>query len=154
MAIKNTTALKQKTSRQYHDLVDSRNHIGTQTLTAATTLTANDSGKTFFLDQTANFGITCPAPAEAGAGWNATFILATVASNAITITCVGTDLFHGIGLDGENAAQTVTEGTGIDLITVISGATKGDRVELICDGSHYYVKSFAADKAHITFAAE
>ena len=137
------------------DFVDSVFVKPAETLTGTTVLTADDSGTTFFLDQTAAFGITCPAPATAGAGWNATFILKTVAANAITITCVGTDLFHGIGLDGEDgAAQTVTEGTGIDLITIINGATKGDRVELVCDGSHYYVKSFAADKAHITFATE
>ncbi len=125
-----------------------------ETLTTATTLKAGDSGTTFFLDQSAAFGITCPAPATAGVGWNVSFIVKTVDTNAITITCVGTDLFHGVGLDAEDAAQTSTNGTGIDVITVASGAQKGDRVELVCDGSHYYVKSFAAQKAHITFAAE
>jgi hypothetical protein len=136
------------------DLRDSIFVAPAVTLTTDTTLKVGDSGTTFFLDQSAAFGITCPAPATAGVGWNATFILKTVAANAITITCEGTDLFHGVGLDAEDAAQTSTNGTGIDVITLINGATKGDRVELICDGSHYYVKSFAAQKAHITFVAE
>ena len=103
----------------------------------------------------AAYAITLPTPALAQRGWNAEFIVGTVASNAQTITCPGTDLFHGIGLDGEDgAAQTVTEGTGIDVITIISGATKGDRVGITCDGVSYYFVSFAADKAHITVAAE
>ena len=44
------------------------------------------------------------------------------------------------------------EGIGVDVITFISGATKGDRVSLICDGVSYYVFGLAADKAHITFS--
>ena len=63
------------------------------------------------------------------------------------------DNIHGHSIDGEDgAAQTVTEGTGVDVITFISGATKGDRVSLICDGVSYYVFGLAADKAHITFS--
>ena len=124
-------------------------------ITAAITILPGDSGNVFMINQGAAYAITLPAPALAQRGWNAEFIVGTVASNAQTITCVGTDLFHGIGIDGEDgAAQTVTEGTGIDVITIISGATKGDRVAITCDGAHYYFVSFAADKAHITVAAE
>ena len=124
-------------------------------ITAATTILPGDSGNVFMINQGAAYAITLPTPALAQRGWNAEFIVGTVAANAQTITCVGTDLFHGIGLDGEDgAAQTVTEGTGIDVITIISGATKGDRVGITCDGVSYYFVSFAADKAHITVAAE
>ena len=124
-------------------------------LTAATVILPGDSGNVFMINQGAAYAITLPTPALAQRGWNAEFIVGTVAANAQTITCVGTDLFHGIGLDGEDgAAQTVTEGTGIDVITIISGATKGDRVGITCDGVSYYFVSFAADKAHITVAAE
>ena len=124
-------------------------------LTAATVILPGDSGNVFMINQGAAYAITLPTPALAQRGWNAEFIVGTVAANAQTITCPGTDLFHGIGLDGEDgAAQTVTEGTGIDVITIISGATKGDRVGITCDGVSYYFVSFAADKAHITVAAE
>jgi hypothetical protein len=127
----------------------------THNVSAAYTGLPSDSGKTFMINQAAAYAITLPAPADAQEGWHADFILGTVAANAVTITCVGTDLFHGIGLDGEDgAAQTVTEGTGIDVITFISGATKGDRCHITCDGTSYYVLSVAADKAHITYAAE
>ena len=61
------------------------------------------------------------------------------------------DNIHGHSIDGEDgAAQTVTEGTGVDVITFASGATKGDRVSLMCDGVSYYVFGLAADKVHIT----
>jgi len=124
-------------------------------LTAATVILPGDSGNVFMINQGAAYAITLPTPALAQRGWNAEFIVGTVAANAQTITCPGTDLFHGIGLDGEDgAAQTVTEGTGIDVITIIAGATKGDRVGITCDGVSYYFVSFAADKAHITVAAE
>ena len=122
---------------------------------AAKTILPSDSGSIFRINQTSAYAMTLPAPADAQRGFNCEFIVGTVASNAQTITCVGTDLFHGIGLDGEDgAAQTVTEGTGIDVITIISGATKGDRVGITCDGVSYYFVNFAADKAHITVAAE
>ena len=124
-------------------------------ISAAYAVLPSESGSVFMINQAAAYAITLPAPATALDGWYGDFILGTVASNAVTITCTGTDLFHGIGIDGEDgAAQTVTEGTGIDVITIISGATKGDRVRIMCDGTSYYFISFAADKAHITVAAE
>tara|TARA_R110002167_G_scaffold325532_1_gene531543 strand:+ start:79 stop:495 length:417 start_codon:yes stop_codon:yes gene_type:complete len=124
-------------------------------LTAATTILPGDSGNVFMINQGAAFAITLPTPALAQRGWNAEFIVGTAAANAQTITCPGTDLFHGIGVDGEDgAAQTVTEGTGIDVITIAAVAVKADRVSITCDGVNYYFVSFAADKAHITIAAE
>ena len=127
-------------------------------VTEAMTLTPNDSGTVFLIDQNSGaYAITLPECATKDnemLGWNAEFILHSVASNAVTIvaTTDDGDNIHGIGIDGEDgAAQTVTEGTGVDVITIISGATKGDRVSLVCDGDSYYVFSLAADKAHITF---
>ena len=124
-------------------------------IAAAKTLNVKDSGKVFMINQASAYAITLPAATEAEAGWFATFILGTVAANAVTIIVLDTDgnNIHGHGIDGEDgAAQTVTEGTGVDVITFISGATKGDRVSLICDGTSYYVFSLAADAAHITFS--
>ena len=124
-------------------------------IAAAKTLNVKDSGKVFMINQASAYAITLPAATEAEAGWFATFILGTVAANAVTIIATDADgnNIHGHGIDGEDgAAQTVTEGTGVDVITFISGATKGDRVSLICDGTSYYVFSLAADKAHITFS--
>ena len=124
---------------------------------AAITLKAEDSGTIFMINQAAAYAITLPECATEDnklMGWSAEFILGTVASNAVTVQVTGDDgdNMHGHGIDGENAAQTVSEGTGFDVLTFISGATKGDRASLICDGDSYYVFSLAADKAHITFS--
>ena len=123
-------------------------------IAAAKTLNVKDSGKVFMINQASAFAITLPNAADAEAGWFATFILGTADTNAVTIIATDSDgdNIHGHGLDGEDAAHTVTEGTGVDVITFISGATKGDRVSLICDGTSYYVLSVAADKAHITLS--
>jgi len=127
-------------------------------VTEAMTLTPEDSGTVFLIDQGAAYAITLPDCASKDnemLGWNAEFILHTVASNAVTINASTDDgdNIHGHGIDGEDgAAQTVSEGTGFDVLTFISGATKGDRASIICDGDSYYVLSFAADKAHITFS--
>ena len=64
MAIQNATALKQKTSRQIHNLVDSRNHRDTSSPTGTTTqLTNADSGKVIFMDASSANTITLPAVA-------------------------------------------------------------------------------------------
>tara|TARA_R100001129_G_scaffold186520_1_gene178608 strand:- start:226 stop:672 length:447 start_codon:yes stop_codon:yes gene_type:complete len=127
-------------------------------VTEAITLTPEDSGTLFLIDQGSGaYAITLPECATKDnemLGWNAEFILHTVASNAVTIVATDDDgdNIHGHGIDGENAAQTVTEGTGVDVITIISGATKGDRVSLVSDGDSFYAFTLAADKAHITFS--
>ena len=137
-------------------VADSRKKV--QWITEAKTLTVEDSGTLFLIDQGAAYAITLPDCASKDnemLGWNAEFILASVASNAVTINASTDDgdNIHGHGIDGEDgAAQTVTEGTGVDVITFISGATKGDRASIVCDGDSYYVFSLAADKAHITFS--
>ena len=126
-------------------------------VTEAITLTPEDSGTLFLIDQGAAYAITLPDCASKDnemLGWNADFIVHTVASNAVTINASTDDgdNIHGHGIDGEDgAAQTVTEGTGVDVVTFISGATKGDRASIVCSGDYYYVFSVAADKAHITY---
>ena len=54
-------------------------------VSAAKTLSADDSGKVFGLDQDAAYSITLPKAADAGAGWNAKFILVDEGSNAVKV---------------------------------------------------------------------
>lgn len=131
-----------------------RNAYPIKHVNAAATLYPSDSGSLVLINQAAAFAITLPAPADAGEGWHAKFVVSTVAANAQTITCPGADLFHGFDVNAETGAEGATEGTGIDVITIISGATKADRVDIYCDGVSYYYFAFAADAAHITVAAE
>ena len=128
-------------------------------VSAAKTLTEVDSGSVFYLTQTTSaFAISLPNAADAGMGWWAEFIVTAIPGSgtpgAITIEATDGDgdNMHGHGIDGEDAAQTVSEGTGFDVITLINGVTVGDRVKIQCDGARWFVLSFAADKAHITFS--
>tara|TARA_Y100001938_G_C7829523_1_gene300648 strand:- start:50 stop:466 length:417 start_codon:yes stop_codon:yes gene_type:complete len=132
---------------------DTRRNV--KDIAAAYSVVPTDSGTTFMINQASAYAISLPNAADAMDGFYCEFILGTANTNAVTIeaTAGDGDNIHGHGIDGEDgAAQTVTEGTGVDVITFISGATKGDRCELICDGTSWYVFSLAADKAHITFS--
>jgi len=125
-------------------------------ISAAYEVAATESGTVFMINQASAYAITLPAPAVALDGFHCEFIVGTVGSYANTITCTGTDLFHGFDMaqEGGDVAWGATEGTGIDVITLISGVTKGDRVSIMCDGTSYYYIAIAADAAHITVAAE
>jgi len=156
MAIQNTTALKQKTSRQYHNLVDSRNHIETETIAAAKTLTAGDSGKTFFINQASAYEITLPLMSAIEAGWNATFIVSVVDTNAVTIANnTAEDTIVGIvsysDTDSSNVA-TATSESAVDEIVFISGAQLGDTVRIVSNGVNYFATAQAHDAAHITIS--
>ena len=123
-----------------------------ETVNAAKTLTALDSGKVFMIQQDSAYEITLPLAATAGAGWHAKFILSEVAANAVTIanntsedTIVGTT----VGADGGAGSSAES---AVDEIVFISGAQLGDQVELVCDGIYYYAKAQAHDVAHITIS--
>ena len=123
-------------------------------INAAITLKAEDSGSVFLINQAAAYAITLPECATEDnklMGWNAEFILDSAAANAVTIQVTDDDgdIMVGHGLDMEGS--TGTESTGFDVLTIISGATKGDRASIVCSGDYYYVFSVAADKAHITY---
>ena len=123
-------------------------------INAAITLTAEDSGTVFMINQAAAYAITLPECATEDnklMGWSAEFILGTVASNAVTVQVTDDDGNNMVGLGIDMEGSTGTESTGFDVLTFISGATKGDRASLVCDGDSYYVFSVAADAAHITY---
>jgi hypothetical protein len=123
-------------------------------INAAITLTAEDSGSVFLINQGAAYAITLPECATEDnklMGWNAEFILDTADSNAVTVQVTDDDGDNMVGLGIDMEGSTGTESTGFDVLTFISGATKGDRASIICSGDYYYIFSVAADKAHITY---
>ena len=112
---------------------------------AARTLTAADSGKVFGVNQASAYEITLPLAASAGAGWNAKFILSTVASNAVTIANnTAEDTIVGMTAGGDGGAGSSAE-SAVDEIVFISGAQLGDSVELFCNGINYFAKAVAHD---------
>ena len=115
-----------------------------KTLAADETLAPADTGKLFICSQAGAYDITLPAVGDAK-GWTGTFILGTAGSNAF-------DIIGGTAavMEGVEVADTVTAITNMDKITFIaSQAVVGERIDIVCDGSAYYVTSFSDDEEHI-----
>ena len=126
-----------------------------ENITAAKTLDPSDSGKVFTLDQDASFDVTLPTAAQAGAGWNAKFILTDAGSGTVKVipnsaedTLIGT-----LGSADGGTTSSMSAESGVDeLIWVASTAAPGDWAELICDGSNFYVSGQMHDSPHMTLA--
>ena len=56
-------------------------------------------------------------------------------------------------MEGVEVADTVTAITNMDKISFIaSQAVVGERIDIVCDGSSYFVTSFSDDEEHIVAA--
>lgn len=118
-----------------------------KTLAADTTLSMADSGKIFVCSQAAEINITLPAVGDAK-GWVGTFVLGTSGSNHVHIVGGTAAVMQGV-----EVADTVTAITDMDKITFIaSQAVVGERIDIFCDGSSYFVTSFSDDEEHIVAA--
>tara|TARA_R110000824_G_scaffold384445_2_gene578444 strand:- start:106 stop:525 length:420 start_codon:yes stop_codon:yes gene_type:complete len=123
---------------------------------AAKVLTNSDSGTTFIINQASAYEITLPLMSTIDRGWNAEFIIGTVAANAVTIANnTAEDTIVGIvsysDTDTSNAA-TATAETAVDEIVFISGAVLGDTVRIVSNGVNYFATAQAHDAAHITIS--
>ena len=125
--------------------------VAVTTKTAASTLTAADSGKTIFLDSATEFVTTLPLPA---AGLRFTFIVkAAPVGTAYTVVTNGSaNIIKGQQYNAAGVAGDT--GTADDTITfVASSSVAGDRVELISDGTSWFAYAFCTLAASITFTA-
>jgi len=119
-------------------------------IAAAYTVLPGDSGNLFVINQASAYEITLPLMSEIERGWNATFVIGTVAANAVTIannTAENTIVGGVAGADG--GAATHAE-TAVDEIVFISGAVLGDTCTIVSNGVNYFVTGYAADVAHVT----
>ena len=123
---------------------------------AAKTLKNSDSGTTFIINQASAYEITLPLMSTIDRGWNATFILGTANTNAVTIanntaedTIVGMVSYSDT--DTSNAAAATAE-TAVDEIVFASGAQLGDTVRIVSNGVNYFATAQAHDAAHITIS--
>ena len=114
-----------------------------KTLAADTTLSPADSGKLFICSQAGAYNITLPEVGDAK-GWVGTFLLGTAGSNNFDIIGGTTDVMIGVECGDTNVVIDAA-----DKVTfVASNAVVGERVDIICDGTNYYVTMFAvADNA-------
>ena len=127
--------------------------VKVENVVADRTLTANDSGKVFTLDQDASFNITLPTAAAAGAGWHAKFILTDDGSGTVkVIPNSAEDTLIGMVLSAAGGAAASAEAGVDELIWVASTAKPGDWAELVCDGSNFYVFGQQHDADHMTLS--
>lgn len=108
---------------------------GTGTLAAATTLTAADGGKTYFLSAAAGAAITLPAPA---AGLKFKFIVAS--AFATTNWTIVTNASANVIFGAVDVNSTLVLGASEDTISFVATAeTIGDWVTVESDGTNWYV---------------
>lgn len=119
---------------------------GVSTISAATTVTAADSGKTYYLSAAAGAAITIPAPS---AGLKYKFVIASAfATTDWTVAATGA-IVHG----AVDVNSTLVLGAGITTITFANAAeTVGDWVTVESDGTLWYLNGVAQAVGGITLA--
>ena len=119
-------------------------------ISAAYTLLPSDSGNVFNINQASAYEITLPLMSTIEKGWNATFVIGTVAANAVTIANnTAEDSIVG-GITGADGGAATHAETAVDEIVFISGAVLGDTCTVLYNGANFCVTGYAADVAHIT----
>ena len=119
---------------------DTRKHM--HSLTAAYTVLASDSNKSFILDASAGVAITLPSASDMGEGWHCRFIIGTAfdTSNYV-ITTTAAVMKGGINeleVDTSDDGPVTVGGTTIDFVHSLE--TIGDYVDLECDGTTIFIK--------------
>tara|TARA_Y100001938_G_scaffold147079_1_gene227487 strand:+ start:26 stop:538 length:513 start_codon:yes stop_codon:yes gene_type:complete len=123
-----------------------------ENITAAITLTNEDSGKVFMLDSAGGaYQITLPVAANLEAGWNCKFIVKEdTPSNDITIAA-GSAILDGVNDDGQGNVANSTAGTAVSNIIVEAASKQGDFIDLMTDGTTYYFHAVGSvDQAFTT----
>lgn len=111
----------------------------TEVVAATNVITAAESGTVFFLNNATEFVSTLPAPA---AGLNFTFIVTAAPASAsytiVTNASANIILGHIVCSAGGTGDS---ETSGGDTITLVDGqAVVGDRVDIVCDGTNWFVR--------------
>lgn len=124
-----------------------RNSVSTQkfptkSLTAATTLTNKESGKTYFLNLAGGFTVTLPAE-EAGLEFR--FIVGTAPTTAYIVASDGANDTIVGWPSNIGGADSVADGNalGDQLNFAANVALPGDMAEFFCDGTYWYVRAHA-----------
>lgn len=120
-------------------------------VTTTNVIVAAESGKTFFLNSATDFLSTLPAPA---AGLRFTFIVKTAATT--TAHTIGTNggadvIFGAVATADGNASVLASAEDLISLTKTATGGIVGDRIDLISDGTNWYVSGLVSVAAGITF---
>lgn len=123
------------------------NSANLEVVTTTNVITAAESGKTFILNSATAFVSTLPA---AAAGLRYTFIAGATQVTGGNHTIVPTDdnTVYGEYLVAGATIPASAEGS---INWVADTILPGDRVDVICDGTNWYVSGAAAATGAITF---
>jgi len=120
-----------------------------ETLVAARTITMSDSGKVFMMSKDPGAQITLPAVATS-AGLKLTFIVGLAFTTTAWTLKAASNCIHG----GAIVNSVFVAASEENLVTFAHAAeTVGDYLNLICDGTGYYVDGVATAAGGITFTA-
>lgn len=129
--------------------VDNLRQSSAAVLTATRTITAEESGSTFYLSSATEFVTTLPA---AALGLNYTFIVAAAPSGA-SYTVVSASSANIIkGNQNSVAGDAGDFGTADDTISFVDGqSVAGDKVEVFSDGTSWFAYAISKVAAGVTF---
>lgn len=120
-----------------------------EAVTGATTLTAEDSGKVFILKAAGGAQITLPAVATSS-GFRFKFVVGLAfATTNWTVKAATNVIEGGIDVNSSNV-PAVNENT---ISFVASAESVGDFIDLVCDGTNWYVSGNATTTGAITATA-
>lgn len=116
-------------------------------ITAAKTLTEEDSGKVFSLKAAEGVAITLPA-LERGLEYEFIVGLAFITSNWTVVSA--TNVIQG----GANVNSVFVPASNENTISFVATAEAlGDKIKLSCDGTNWYADGVGAGAGSITFTA-
>lgn len=117
-------------------------------VTAAITLTGEDSGKQFILKAAAGVAVTLPGVASKG--WNAKFTVGLAFATTDFTIVSATDIIQGGAIVDSTFVSAVNENT---VSFVATAETLGDYIEIFSDGTNFYVNGAGLTAGSITFTA-
>lgn len=122
-----------------------------KSLTAAYTVPQSESGMTYILNLAAGFATTLPA---VKAGLKYKFIIGISNTGSHTIVAPSAIIMGVVSSSDLNAGtDSSSSGTGITTITLAANVSlKGEWVELVCDGTNWFMSAATANYAGITLS--
>lgn len=120
----------------------------TNTIAVATALTQSDSGKVITLNASAGKAITLPSVAVDG--FNIKFIIGAVFATTNFTIVAPTSVIQGGAIVNSVFVPASNENT---ISFVATAETIGDFVEIVSDGTNFYVSGVGALAGSITFTA-
>lgn len=126
-------------------------HQGAKVLTAAYTVPATENGFTYFLNAAGGFAVTLP---NAALGLRYSFVVKTSPTGGnytVNASTADQGKIFGMALSGEATPVGAPAASEDTIAFDANVAIVGDRVDLISDGTNWYVVGAMSDDSAIDF---